>query len=128
MAQRGSCRKGKSAAVAKPTIIEPLEAEWAEALGRMRGAEGHRAPRPEMARVSVWIGEIQWMRRNGFPAATNPILRPLETVECRDAVLVLRDEASTGSASPQADRRRSARAPVPPQPAARGRLRGRSDT
>lgn len=41
----------------------------------------------ELARVSVWIGEIQWMRRNGFDAAKNPILRPLETVECRDAVL-----------------------------------------
>lgn len=41
----------------------------------------------ELARVSVWIGEIQWMRRNGFDAARNPILRPLETIECRDAVL-----------------------------------------
>jgi type II restriction/modification system DNA methylase subunit YeeA len=41
----------------------------------------------ELARVSVWIGEIQWMRRNGFPAASNPILRPLDTIECRDAVL-----------------------------------------
>ena len=30
----------------------------------------------ELARVSVWIGEIQWMRRNGFDAARNPILRP----------------------------------------------------
>jgi type II restriction/modification system DNA methylase subunit YeeA len=25
----------------------------------------------ELARVSVWIGEIQWMRRNGFDAARN---------------------------------------------------------
>ncbi len=41
----------------------------------------------ELARVSVWIGEIQWMRRNGFAAATNPILRTLNTIECRDAVL-----------------------------------------
>lgn len=41
----------------------------------------------ELARVSVWIGEIQWMRRNGFDAARDPILRPLETIECRDAVL-----------------------------------------
>ena len=41
----------------------------------------------ELARVSVWIGEIQWMRRNGFDAARNPILRPLDTIECRDAVL-----------------------------------------
>ena len=31
----------------------------------------------ELARVSVWIGEIQWMMRNGFDAARNPILRPL---------------------------------------------------
>src|SRR3546814_214165 len=41
----------------------------------------------ELARVSVWIGEIQWMRRNGFEAARNPILRPLDTIECRDAIL-----------------------------------------
>ena len=41
----------------------------------------------ELARVSVWIGEIQWMRRNGFEAAKNPILRSLNTIENRDAVL-----------------------------------------
>lgn len=43
----------------------------------------------ELARVSVWIGEIQWMRRNGFDAARDPILRNLSTIECRDAVLGL---------------------------------------
>ncbi len=41
----------------------------------------------ELARVSVWIGEIQWMRRNGFEAARNPILRSLSTIQNRDAVL-----------------------------------------
>jgi type II restriction/modification system DNA methylase subunit YeeA len=41
----------------------------------------------ELARVTVWIGEIQWMRRNGFDVARKPILRPLDTIECRDAVL-----------------------------------------
>ena len=41
----------------------------------------------ELARVSVWIGEIQWMRRNGLDASRNPVLRPLENIECRDAVL-----------------------------------------
>ena len=41
----------------------------------------------ELARVSVWIGEIQWMRRNGFGEARNPILKPLDTIECRDAIL-----------------------------------------
>ena len=41
----------------------------------------------ELARVSVWIGQIQWMRRNGFAEARNPILKPLDTIECRDAIL-----------------------------------------
>ena len=41
----------------------------------------------ELARVSVWIGEIQWMRRNGFSNSANPILDPLDTIECRDAIL-----------------------------------------
>jgi hypothetical protein len=41
----------------------------------------------ELARVSVWIGEIQWMREHGFDASRNPILRPLQTIECRDALL-----------------------------------------
>ena len=41
----------------------------------------------ELARVSVWIGEIQWMRDNGFSESRNPILKPLDTIECRDAIL-----------------------------------------
>lgn len=41
----------------------------------------------ELARVSIWIGEIQWMRRNGFDVTRNPILKPLETIENRDALL-----------------------------------------
>ncbi|HRX60693.1 MAG TPA: class I SAM-dependent DNA methyltransferase [Candidatus Competibacter sp.] len=41
----------------------------------------------ELARTTVWIGEIQWMRRNGFDVSRRPILRPLDTVECRDALL-----------------------------------------
>ena len=41
----------------------------------------------ELARVSVWIGEIQWMRRNGFLESRDPVLKPLDTIECRDAIL-----------------------------------------
>ena len=41
----------------------------------------------ELAHVSVWIGEIQWMRRNGFSGSRKPILDPLETIECRDAIV-----------------------------------------
>lgn len=69
----------------------------AEALGFQRAfpAVGPEAVRgieinlyaAELARVSVWIGEIQWMRRNGFAVPGNPILKPLDNIECRDAVL-----------------------------------------
>lgn len=54
----------------------------------------------ELARVSVWIGEIQWMRRNGFEAARNPILRTLNTIENRDAVL---NDDGTRAEWPKAD-------------------------
>ncbi|OEO31944.1 DNA methyltransferase [Devosia insulae DS-56] len=40
----------------------------------------------ELARVSVWIGEIQWMLRNGFSATEDPVLKPLDNIECRDAL------------------------------------------
>jgi type II restriction/modification system DNA methylase subunit YeeA len=54
----------------------------------------------ELARVTVWIGEIQWMRRNGFGVARDPILKPLDTIECRDAIL---NEDGTAASWPAAD-------------------------
>ena len=41
----------------------------------------------ELARVSIWIGEIQWMRQNGYAIADRPILKPLDNIENRDALL-----------------------------------------
>jgi type II restriction/modification system DNA methylase subunit YeeA len=41
----------------------------------------------ELARVTVWIGEIQWMLRNGYPVSAQPILKPLDTIENRDALI-----------------------------------------
>jgi hypothetical protein len=41
----------------------------------------------ELARVTVWIGEIQWMLSHGFNLSKNPILKPLQTIEQRDAVV-----------------------------------------
>ena len=46
----------------------------------------------ELARVSVWIGEIQWMRRNGFVENRDPVLKPLDTIECCDAILTVEGE------------------------------------
>lgn len=45
----------------------------------------------ELARVVIWIGEIQWMLSNGFAYLRDPILRPLDNIECRDALLDLSD-------------------------------------
>lgn len=41
----------------------------------------------ELARVTVWIGEIQWMLRNGYPVSVQPILKPLDTIANRDALI-----------------------------------------
>jgi type II restriction/modification system DNA methylase subunit YeeA len=69
----------------------------AEALGLQRGfpAVGPEAVlgieinayAAELARLTVWIGEIQWMLGNGYSLNDQPILKPLHHIECRDALL-----------------------------------------
>ena len=54
--------------------------------GNVKGIEVN-AYAAALARVSVWIGEIQWMRRNGSVEARDPILARLDAIECRDAIL-----------------------------------------
>lgn len=41
----------------------------------------------ELAQVTVWIGYLQWLRDNGFGSPGEPILKPIETIENRDAIL-----------------------------------------
>ena len=41
----------------------------------------------DLARTTVWIGDIQWAVRNGFYTRPEPILRRLDTIECRDALI-----------------------------------------
>ena len=41
----------------------------------------------ELARTTIWIGDIQWRRRNGIYHERPPILRKLENIECRDALV-----------------------------------------
>lgn len=54
----------------------------------------------ELARITVWIGEIQWMIQNGYGAKKNPILQPLDQIENRDALL---NEDGTEATWPLAD-------------------------
>lgn len=41
----------------------------------------------ELARATVWIGELQWMRDNGLTPDERPVLKPLNQIECRDALI-----------------------------------------
>jgi type II restriction/modification system DNA methylase subunit YeeA len=58
----------------------------------------------ELARTTIWIGDIQWKRRNGFEAKEEPVLRPLDAIACRDALIeVEADGTITESRWPEAD-------------------------
>ena len=48
----------------------------------------------ELAQTAIWIGYIQWHRKNGFPVQDNPILRPIDTIENVDAILDLSQPGS----------------------------------
>ncbi len=83
----------------------------AEELGLEAETELHTGPRnilgleinefaAELARVTVWIGDIQWCRQNGWRHSLNPILKPLDGIENRDALL---NTDGTETAWPKAD-------------------------
>ncbi len=56
----------------------------------------------ELARVTVWIGELQWRLTHGYEFKKNPVLEPLDNIECRDALLrFLPDGESAGRAAEQ---------------------------
>jgi type II restriction/modification system DNA methylase subunit YeeA len=46
----------------------------------------------ELARTTIWIGDIQWRLRNGIYARPDPILRKLEAIECRDALITKKND------------------------------------
>ena len=48
----------------------------------------------ELARTTIWIGDIQWRLRNGIYARPDPILRKLEAIECRDALITKEPDGS----------------------------------
>ena len=94
-----ACGSGNFLYVALQTLkdLEHRVMLEAEALGLQRGfpAVGPEAVlgieinpyAAELARVTVWIGEIQWMLTHGYSLNMNPVLRPLDQIECRDALL-----------------------------------------
>jgi hypothetical protein len=41
----------------------------------------------ELARLTVWIGELQWRIQHGYGFNTRPVLQALDHIECRDALI-----------------------------------------
>lgn len=48
----------------------------------------------ELARTTIWIGDIQWRIRNGIYSNPRPILRKLASIECRDALVTKQPDGS----------------------------------
>jgi len=98
-----ACGSGNFLYVALRTLkdLEHQVMLEAEALGLQRGfpTVGPEAVlgielnpyAAELARLTVWIGEIQWMLGHGYSLNDQPILKPLSTIECRDALLTMNE-------------------------------------
>ena len=50
----------------------------------------------ELARTTIWIGYIQWKIKNAIYAKDDPILRRLDNIECRDALVTAVPSPSRG--------------------------------
>ena len=57
----------------------------------------------ELARVTIWIGEIQWMIHNGFGYLRDPILQPLDNIQTRDALFAAVHGEHTETSWPEAE-------------------------
>jgi type II restriction/modification system DNA methylase subunit YeeA len=53
---------------------------------QLRGIEIERYA-AELARVTLWIGDLQWLKQNGYLPDRRPILDSLDQIEERDALL-----------------------------------------
>jgi hypothetical protein len=58
----------------------------------------------ELARVTIWIGQIQWMLAHGLGHPRDPVLQPLDNIREQDALLDVTDPTKPREAEwPQAD-------------------------
>jgi type II restriction/modification system DNA methylase subunit YeeA len=71
-----------SAAHGLPTLL-PHQVHPSQLYGLETNVYAH-----ELASVVVWIGYLQWLNDNGIGWPTEPILRKLDNIQNRDAILV----------------------------------------
>jgi hypothetical protein len=48
----------------------------------------------ELAQATIWIGYIQWLNENGFGVPRKPVLKPLDAIENKDAILGVADDGT----------------------------------
>ena len=53
----------------------------------------------ELAQVVIWIGYLQWLHVHGIDNPKRPILEKMQTIECRDAILDVRDKKNPAPAT-----------------------------
>lgn len=70
-----------SAEFGLPTIL-PKQVHPSQLYGLETNVYAH-----ELASVVVWIGYLQWLNENGIGWPTEPILRKLDNIQHRDAIL-----------------------------------------
>lgn len=63
--------------------LSPLEAP---SPAQLHGIEINEYAR-ELAQATIWIGYIQWFVKNGYGFPGEPILKPIDSIEHRDAIL-----------------------------------------
>jgi len=49
--------------------------------------------------TTIWIGDIQWSTSHALYTFPEPVLRKLDPIECRDAILEQRPDARFGEAA-----------------------------
>ena len=81
------------------TPISPLEG-ISPTPGQLHGIEINPYAY-ELAQATIWIGYIQWLRDNGFGLPSEPILRPIQTVQRMDAIMAGDGDQGTGVREPE---------------------------
>lgn len=95
-----ACGSGNFLYIALRTLkdIEHLANIEAESMGLARQVDSYTGPAnvlgieinihaAELARVTIWIGELQWRLQHGYPFTANPVLQSLDQIQCLDALI-----------------------------------------
>lgn len=79
-----------------------LELSFTVSPTQVQGLEINRFAH-ELASIVIWIGYLQWRRDNGVGYIEEPILKPIETIHQRDALIEETKDGAKEASWPEAD-------------------------